>query len=212
MADRSMADLFPSNSKTTNKPPESKKIITGKVSTSQPSFKKKMAETFVAKDAKNVGQYVLFDVVIPMVKDLVVNSLIGTVEMLFYGETRKNNSGSIFNNYVKPLTDYGKFFYNGTNNSSKLISVNNQRSTTTSNITDLVFENKQDAESVRIGLLKQVEQFDVASVGDLYDMVGKVGNYTDENWGWTKLRPEQIGIRKVANGYILDLPRPEYIK
>lgn len=210
-----MIDSFPSNSKFASKPEEHKKlekVISGNVSTSKKAIGKQLSETFVAKDAKNVGHYILFDVAIPMVKDLVVNMLIGSVEMLFYGETRRNaTSSSSFNDYVKPLTDYGKFFYNYNGNPSSKSRYNGRQSTTSS-VTDFVFENRHDAESVRIGLIKQIEQYDVASVGDLYDMVGKVGSYTDENWGWTSLKPEQVGVRRVANGYVLDLPRPEYIK
>ena len=54
-----------------------------------------------------------------------------------------------------------------------------------------------------------IDQFEVASVADLNDLVGFPTSYTDNKWGWIYLGDVQI--RQVREGYLIDLPSPEPI-
>ena len=46
-------------------------------------------------------------------------------------------------------------------------------------------------------------------MSDLYELLGIPGKYTDDNWGWTDIRGAQV--RRIRNGYMLDIPDPEYL-
>ena len=50
-----------------------------------------------------------------------------------------------------------------------------------------------------------IDTYDVVSVADLYDLVGKSCNYTDNKYGWTNIRnAEPIRVR---DGYLLKMPK-----
>ena len=59
-------------------------------------------------------------------------------------------------------------------------------------------------------LLKLVEDYDVARVADYYQLVGRTGSWTDNEWGWTNLSDSRV--RRIPEGYILELPRPVSLK
>ena len=49
----------------------------------------------------------------------------------------------------------------------------------------------------------------MATIGDLYDLVGMTGDFTDNKWGWDNL--SRASTTRVRDGYILVLPRPVVI-
>ena len=49
----------------------------------------------------------------------------------------------------------------------------------------------------------------VVAVADLYEAAGLSPSISDNSYGWTSL--EGATIRRVANGYVLELPRPTLI-
>lgn len=44
---------------------------------------------------------------------------------------------------------------------------------------------------------------------DFYNAMGMTAEFTDDNYGWTDLTG--IRVRKIRDGYILDLPRTEQL-
>ena len=74
---------------------------------------------------------------------------------------------------------------------------------------EIVLATRAEAEEVIDNLFALVDSYDTATVADLYGMVGQTGSYTDEKWGWSDLRGTSIS--RVKGGYLLDLPRPQYL-
>jgi len=59
-------------------------------------------------------------------------------------------------------------------------------------------------------MIDTIKRYGTVSINDLYDMVGMTSdNYTDDKFGWTVLDDGNAGVRRVREGYILDLPSPE---
>lgn len=55
-----------------------------------------------------------------------------------------------------------------------------------------------------------IDTYGNVSVADLYDLVGKSCEYTDQKYGWTNIRnAEPIRVR---DGYMLKLPKATPIK
>ena len=50
-----------------------------------------------------------------------------------------------------------------------------------------------------------VDTYGVVRVADLYDLVGKTGDYTDNKYGWTNIRNAEIV--RVREGYWIKMPR-----
>ena len=58
-------------------------------------------------------------------------------------------------------------------------------------------------------LISIIEQYDVATLGDLKDLLGLSTEHTDNKFGWTSLG--KVEIRQVREGYAIDLPRMKEI-
>ena len=56
---------------------------------------------------------------------------------------------------------------------------------------------------------RRIEEFDQVSVADMLDLMEMTGKYTDNNWGWTN--PNDIGIRRVNNGYLIDVAEAKWL-
>ena len=70
---------------------------------------------------------------------------------------------------------------------------------------DLIFESRGEAEEVLTNLLDLIADYGVASVADLYDLVGITGPFTDNKYGWTDLRTASVS--RTREGYIINLPK-----
>ena len=71
----------------------------------------------------------------------------------------------------------------------------------------IVFESREEAETVLDGLLENIRTYGYTSVSDLYDLADvKNINYTNHKFGWECLNTAKID--RVRDGYILNLPKP----
>ena len=73
-------------------------------------------------------------------------------------------------------------------------------------LAELIFENRAEATEVLDAMIAIADQYQAVTIADLWDLLGRTGEPTDENFGWVDL----IGtdVVKVHEGYLLDLPRP----
>jgi hypothetical protein len=74
---------------------------------------------------------------------------------------------------------------------------------------EIIIPDRGEAEEVIDRLVDLIDRFGVATVSDLYELVGITANYSDEKWGWFNLASARA-IR-TRDGYMLDLPRTEPI-
>ena len=172
------------------------KVIEGTVKTKKKPLGRKFVETFLNDDIESVKSYIIFDVLIPGVKDtfreLVNNGLV----MLLYGEARysskkKNHTYVSYSGFSSPQTRPKDNSY--------------RRSRTMTDFQDLIFESRGEAEEVLTNLLDLIADYGVASVADLYDLVGITGPFTDNKYGWTDLRTASVS--RTREGYIINLPK-----
>jgi hypothetical protein len=76
-------------------------------------------------------------------------------------------------------------------------------------VRSVVLLTKVDAVKVVASLVQLLVKNGMATIGDLYNLVGLSGNYKDEQWGWRDL--SNSGITKTDKGYELVLPRTSLI-
>ena len=184
-----------------------KKVIQGNAVTRKKSFGRKLGETFLAEDVSNVKNYLLFDVIIPAVKDTIVNVVTNGISAFVYGDTKS-----------RPTRFGAKSYGYGGSNYTSYSSVSRNRPPEGSfragrdygdpmgNDKEPIVELKSDAEYVLDGLSECIDRFDQATVGDLYDLLGFDSSHTDYKWGWVDL--STATVRKVSDGWLIDLPRP----
>ena len=172
------------------------KVITGSVTTRKKPLSKKFAEVFFNSDMEDVKSYIFYDVIVPGIKDAISDA----VNIILYGDSRRgSNSRSSNQTYVS----YSGF------SSPKSKSKNNQsrpvRTRTNTDIQDIIFESRGEAEEVLGNLVDFIVDYGVASVADLYDLVGITGPFTDNKYGWTDL--SMATVVRVRDGYLINLPR-----
>ena len=77
---------------------------------------------------------------------------------------------------------------------------------------ELVYETRADAEKVLNGMSEIIDEYGFVTVADLYDISGLPGAYyTDSKIGWKRSIKESI-IKRVRDGYVIDLPEPEVLE
>ena len=77
---------------------------------------------------------------------------------------------------------------------------------------ELVYETRADAEKVLNGMSEIIDNYGFVTVADLYDISGLPGAYyTDSQIGWKGSIKESI-IKRVRDGYIIELPEPEVLE
>lgn len=215
-----MESEFPSNSKNPAKKPVEKtervveKVVTGDVVTRKKPLGKRFAETFVGGDARGVGAYVFFDVLIPAAKDMVADAMSQGVERMLFGEVRSHSRRSA-TSYGGGFTSYHKMSRSSTSlrpdprerERERYIS---RRARTMHDFDEIVVESRLEGNKILEGMYEILANYDVVTVADLYTMAGITSTPVDRNWGWTDLSGS--GVHRIRNGYLLDLPRPEHIE
>ena len=70
---------------------------------------------------------------------------------------------------------------------------------------DILLATRVEAETVVDRMYDLLREYEMVSVSDLYSLLGLSSSYTDQKWGWTNL--QSLDIRRVRDGYILNLPK-----
>ena len=121
--------------------------------------------------------------------------------MILYGESKGRRS-SVSSSYVS-YRDYSR-------RDDDRDRFRDSRTRTGYSHDDIVLETRGEAEEVLSRMDELIDTYGVVSVADLYDLIGKSCEYTDNKYGWTNIRnAEPIRVR---DGYMLKLPKALPIK
>lgn len=197
---------YPSNShKSRNidkkEKPKPQKIVKNGVVQKKKTLGKKLAESFLGDDTKSVGQYMIYDVLIPAAKSTISDMVSGGMERLLFGEVRSDKSHRGKN---KSYVSYASYYNNRDRETSS-----SQRSRNRYAFDDIILKSRGEAEEVISMLVDYIEDYGQATVGDLYDLVGVTSQFTDQKYGWENL--SDAGVSRVRDGYLLDLPKPKLL-
>lgn len=184
--------------------PKFDKAITGNVVERKKPLGKRIAETFTGDDSRSVGHYVLFEVILPAAKQMIVEAGSQGLERMFYGDSNRGRS------IPGRSRDYNNYNQVSRSRPEPRPQALSQKSRATHDFRDLVLETRGEAERVRDELLSAIETYGSTTVSDLYEFVGITGSFQDDKWGWYDLR--DIRVQRVRDGYMLNLPRPQPIE
>lgn len=197
---------LPGNSKKKREnKPEIKPVEGGTVvSKGKQSLGRRIQQAFTGDDSKTVGNYVFFDVVLPAVKQLISDALSTGIERLLFGGDSRGGGAR------RGYTSYNRY-----SQASRDMAVNTgirggkPESRAVHNFDDIVLDNRGAAEQVIDQLAELISTYEVATVSDFYQMVRITGTFQDDKWGWTSM----VGARvdRVRDGYLIRLPRTEYL-
>lgn len=176
--------------------PEKKveKVVSGSVRSRKKSAVGKFANAFIQEDAQNVKSYIFMEVLIPALKKAISDIVTNAIDMFLYGESGRSRKSS-----AASKVSY-RSYYDDRNDRR----VSN-RLRASYDYNDIILDNRGEAEEVLDRMNELIDIYQVASVADLYDLVGIQGNYTDNKYGWTDLRTADVV--HVRDGYLLKMPR-----
>ena len=173
-------------------------IVSGKVKKKEKPVHKKLSEAVLAEDVKDVKSYLVWDVLIPALKDTVSDLVKRGIDAMLYGNGKSPNIERHGN------ASYRKYQAASEKRGTRSTARYNRRAAF--DFDDIVLEDRRDAEAVLERLIDYTVEYEMASVADFYELVDFPTTYIDNKYGWNDLRDTRV-IR-VRDGYILDLPKP----
>lgn len=174
--------------------PEKKveKVISGSAKSKKKSGLQKITNVFVPEDVEDVKSYIFEDIVVPAVKDIILDAVKAVLGV--NGSSRGKGSTASKVSYRKYYDDRERRDYSGVT-----------RTRSGYEYDDVIIENRGEAEDVLSRMDELVSTYGLVSVADFYDLVGISGNYTDNKYGWTDIR--SASVVRVRDGYMIKLPK-----
>ncbi|MCM1525382.1 MAG: hypothetical protein NC120_13100 [Ruminococcus sp.] len=171
-----------------------KKVVSGEVKMKRKKGIQKFADVFIAEDMHNVKDYIINDVVLPKIKDMLFSVITYGAGMVFFGEKGKRGTGA-------SKVSYGGYYDRSRSDDEKI----RPRHKSVYDYEDVVLDNRGDAEDVLCRLRETIAAYGIVTVAYFYDLIGVSSDYTAENYGWTDIRDARI-VRGM-DGYEIRLPK-----
>lgn len=183
----------------TNNDPEKRKVSkpVAKAVKTKKAPGRTLVESFVTDDLPAVKDYLIFDVLIPATKNAISDMVTTGIEMILFGESTSRRSGSRTSTNQK--VSYSNYYRTSSNSSTKL-SPRERYS-----YDDVVLGTRGEAEDVLGHMYDILDEYEMVSIADLYDLVGIQSRYTDNKYGWTDLTGARV--ERTRDGYYIHLPR-----
>jgi hypothetical protein len=187
------------------------KVVTGDVIEKKPGIGRKMKGIFFGADFKATGEYIVAEVLLPALRDLIVDTTRRGIERAVYGESTygprrgrpEYRNRTTYNTSSTPITRV----YETTGRERANIPDQPSRPRSRAGGLEFIVQSRGEAENVLEQLSAALEQYDYVTVGDLRDTLGLETKYTDNKWGWTALG--EVEVRQIREGYLMEFPPAE---
>lgn len=177
-------------------------------------WSRRVSNTILGGDTQSVRGFIFAEAIIPTIQNLVVDVVGGGIERLVYPDSepisRARRSRGGFNDYSRYSRDRGSSRDRFRDRDEPRMS---PRGRANHDFDEIIIPSRAQAEEVLDRLMDMTVRYDVATVSNLYHLVGITSSYTDERYGWSEddLRRSNIA-RAGREGYLLNLPRPRVLE
>jgi hypothetical protein len=214
-------DDFPGNSKLPRGPEPEKseerqveRIVTTPVIQRKKSFFHKVKDVFFGGDFKTAAKYVAGDVLLPMFRDMLFQTVISSAERSIYPDAygrRPPPLGSRVRYNSMPERRYPPDPRDRWDPRGRIPDQSSRRTyrVNTRDSDEIIIGSRAEAERVVEDMFKDLEKYQVVTWGSVKEMLGLETSYIDQKWGWTYLH--NVNIRQVREGYLIDLPPMEEV-
>lgn len=204
------------NKEDTAKPKPAKKlekVVTGDVKVKPKTVGSRFRAIFLGGDVQQAGQYVVSEVLLPALRNLIADSISRGTDRLIYGESGGRR---------RPVNYSGRYSYSnpiysaGDRSQQRRALLPDQRpsdrwsSQGRKTIDDVIIGSKEEADNVVERLIDIVDMYEIVSVADLYELLGLTSSHVDNKWGWSHL--SNIEVRQVREGWRISFPPLEEIE
>lgn len=215
-------DQFPGNSKYNRTREEDKpeleskrveRVVVGEVVRRKKPMGSRIKESFIGDDSGSVGEYVLLDVIVPAIKDLISDTATEIVERMLFGDSRPAGRRGHGRRIGGRGTNYNAFSRDPVGRASGRDEPRqlSRRARAVHDLDEVILQTRVEANEILDRMFGLLEKYDAVTIADLYNMLGVTPEYTDEKYGWTDLRGSSISHTR-QGGYLLNLPKPEQLE
>ena len=205
----SLNDLAPNNSdkaakgaKTEGK--EKKKLAPlvskGSVVKKKRTVADKFKDAFLG-ESENLGDYIMYDVLVPAFRDTVSEMGFGIIERLFGNGRSSRSRGSVVRDRGRSYVSYNSPSRRDRDDRRDI----DRGSRARHSFDNVVFANKWEAEDVLAHLVDMILEYGEATVRSFYELSNIEADYTDDRYGWTNLRDAYV--ERTRNGYVIVFPQ-----
>lgn len=192
--------------------PKIASVVTGAAMERKEPLHRKFMSAYAGDNAKSVGSYLLWDVLVPTSKNLISDLVTQGINRALYGTSRPAGGGV---STVLGSRGYGNYFNGGnanrgTQQQQPMGPQMSQQARAQHAFGEIILTSRSDGEMVLDAMRDRIEQYGNVSVTALYSLAGLTSDWTDNKYGWTNLA--RASVQQVPQGFLLDLPRPEVLK
>lgn len=180
------------------------KVIQGSAVKKKRSLGRRFFDIFIDENVGDVKSYLIYDVLVPAVKENIAELINSAVSMLFFGEASRRVMRRQGGNGTGSKVNYGGYFNGNGQRTERL--PRGGRSRIAHDFEDIAFESRGEAEMVLDGMMEILNEYKQVSVADFYDLAGVSTEFTDNKYGWTDLRGCRV-TGSPSRGYTIMLPK-----
>jgi hypothetical protein len=210
---------FPANSRKARAQPEGpppderpklERVTSAEAVRRKKGIGRQFKETFIEGSARTALEYMVGEVVVPSVRDMMAEAVHAVTDRVIYGDSpsrlRRHTTPPTYSNvghvnYQRMSTPAAKPA------PPRMLS---RQSRTRQNFGEIVIASRVEADEVIERLFDLLSRYGSASVADLYELTGIASSHTDHKWGWHELRGAKA-VRLRDGNFLLDLPEPEVL-
>lgn len=189
------------------------KVVNSEITQKKPGLARRFKNTFFGGDAKSAAANVAAEVLLPAVRNLLVDAGTEGIRRVVYGDNppaRDRGYGGA--NRRTPRTTYSHPVRRNRydrNDYAQLPDQPPRLKPTVSPTDDVEFPELADAERVLEHMYMILEQYERVSAADFLDLCGLPTTHTDNKWGWRHLPAS--AVQQTRSGWVLNLPPAEPI-
>lgn len=186
------------------------KVVVGEVVVQKRSLMRKFKDTFIEQDLKTVSRYLVSEVMIPAARNMIAETVNKGVDRVLFGGsmTRRGYGGYSAGPRITYNSPVSRALRGDIPRNAPPLEIGPRRASRYHD--DLIMSSRDDAEAVLQAMIDIIDKYEIVSVGDLNELVGRPSSYTDNKMGWIYLGDVQI--RQIRDGYLIDFPPPEPIQ
>lgn len=190
--------------------PEKKieKVVTGEVVTRKKSLMQRFKSVFFGGDFKAAAAFVAADVLRPALRNMMADAGKGAIDRVVYGESAYQRRRV---QEMRPRVQYNNPISRAARDPREVVYLPDQPPhpyrQNRHEANEIILASREEAELVLERLIDIVDKYDVASLADLYDLVGLPSTHVDNKWGWSFLN--NATVTQIREGYLLELPQLE---
>lgn len=171
------------------------------------SMGSKFREQFAGDNARNVGEHLLLEVIVPQTKNLIFELGREFLQRILFGSNRPISSvvGSVIGNRTS-YTSYSKNPQGGAP-SSMLPAAMTPQQRSMHDFSGTILPEREMGLQVIDVLSTLIADYGAATVNDFYDCIGQTPDFAAVKYGWKNL--SQATVRHIGrDGYLLEMPKP----